>query len=1251
MPIIESFLVSVFANVATNLGQTVLKKVLKKDLLYYEIEDAYTNALKKWSRNTQIQDNQKVWLSQRMEQLIICIKDPEKIKDLDTQLSSLINFFKLELQQKTVAWNYFQEVQNQEKLTKIISIERHLEKLVNDIGNIVFENTPINKDFLLPYQEAFKKQLLPSAKNLPLYFNNHFYGREKEFQELDYLVKYSNSTIAVIAGGGYGKTRFSIEYFKKLLVSGENYNVLVLISNDISTIDLNSKIEESKQNLILIDDAHKRTEILNELITFCNRRDNVKLLLTIRENVLSDTLNSIPTHNRKIEPIELKRISYTDSQKIIRSLIKGIPEIDIKKLAEKSKGVPIVILGICESIVTKGNASLNDDMSFLQFVREVKKQAINDIHNKHSIEREKINKTIELISVFSPLNNLESEIKLIAEYNSLSFEETDLIINYLIETNLVYKHYNEISIKPDPYSDIYLLDASFRIKHLLEKKEINQFIDRIIRNIVELENSDNLKYEPYSILIDFIKSFKKKRINDFNDVKSINRNVKTLGYFAYKKPDVCVEAISNLISANEDNPEFWRNKTNLDESISNVLAISALNTDSKDTLEDIYSILSLYEKHMKGGNNFKNIFRFRIYDFREFNFSPKAPLLRQQFLLNKIRLETNTDSISKVDLETQLNLFEILLSLEYDGESHMDNYDSTYYYSKAYVPCNQQTKQLRLSALELILQIHNRFNEVLDTYLAFEMLIDILFFTIKRNSELEEFNQAHEVDFVLTSIENLIDSQDALKERGIILRKLRLFELREYKEEYTDRMEKFFRKVKRVESLKSRLHLLIIDDYYYLMKNGKIEFNKIVSDYANWDELIIDLITFCEYLKPTYKEQFQETLNFIISDHPEKAKILLDKVINTKPELVGDFASLVRANFTNTVYFYETIEKIKKVEIESNKHVVLWMLIFGRNQDFNYLKKEDLKYFKTYLNKKDIRYFNNIGYGFPFYLKVAPEETIEIIKKVIKISEHNNLPENVLFSFFNNKFLFDENPLLVKEFIFDFTLGFGMDKHFMSNVYPFLEDKFGFEILLDYLIKKHQYLSDREYFSDFKPVSNYGTSETKKEDEDLNFIIGLKHFALGTKKVTLGILRFLKPQKRCSQHLLDELEKVMLDYLDEKEKIIRFCEGLSIFESESKNENLLSFFIRISSMLLEQTELNSDDLIRIFSREFTYNLGSKSGRPGEPFPIDIMRKKILKQFLEIPDLKIQLKEYFEKVLETVERAIGDSRGFDSRNKW
>ena len=601
---IESFLISIATNLITGVGQSAFKKIIKDDSLENEIRKAFNNALNTWSINHGIKEREKIFTKSRFAILIECVKNPKKIKELDKGTTDIINLFKLELQKSTTAWNHVQDVQFQTTFNKLNSIDQHINALTSDLTKQIKAIEKTFDDALISYKDAFKHQLDYENKDLPNHFHNTFIGRITDLESIDYLIRLSDyRIITIVADGGYGKTRTCVEYFKQFIETDDTYEAFVLNTNAVKSLNFSTQFQNEKNIIVLIDDAHKNPKILNDVVNATSRYENVKIMMTIRRVLYDDTIAEIATHNRNIGLHTIKRLSYEETQELFKSQLPGLKEIELKKLADKSKGIPIVVLGLCQVAINgKYESELSEEYNFKLFVKELKTQVINDIHSKYLIEKEKVNKTIELLSFFSPLKNRSEEILEFSKLNGIETDETNLIFDYLEEYDFLSKG-NEIYIKPDPYSDTILLDSSTRIKYLL-RKDIKLFLDRLIRNLVEVEQSERLDLSIDNLLLDFISSFKNKSTESSEDRKVLESNLDTLKSFTFKKPQICFLAVEHLISSQQENDEFWEEDKDfhiysnpfktIHESIETILSIVALNTHKISEFDSLYNLLILY---------------------------------------------------------------------------------------------------------------------------------------------------------------------------------------------------------------------------------------------------------------------------------------------------------------------------------------------------------------------------------------------------------------------------------------------------------------------------------------------------------------------------------------------------------------------------------------------------------------------------------------------------------------------------------
>ncbi len=1257
---IEGIIIGIIANLITGLGQTAIKKIINEESLEGEITKAFNNALDKWSINYDIKEKQKIFTRERFSTLIDCVKDPEKIKELDKPTTEIIEYFKIELQNSLSAWNYIQDLQFQTSLNKLNTIEVHIQGLETNFIQQLKKIEEIFDDVLISFNDAFRHQLDKENFDLPNQFHNKFIGRESDLETIDYLVKFSDKRIITIAAdGGFGKTRICVEYYQKYIETDDKFEAFVLNTSAFNGLNFSNQLIKDKINLILIDDAHKNPKILNDFINATSRYENVKIIMTIRRALYDDTISEIATHNRNIGYHKIIRLSYEETQQLFKSQLPGIDEIELKKLADESKGIPIVVLGLClVTINGKYKSGLSEESNFNLFVIELKKQIIDDIHHKYLIAKENINKTIELLSFFSPIKNNENEIAEFSKLNRIEIDETSLIFDYLAEHEFISKDI-EIYIKPDPYSDIILLNSSARIKYLL-KKDIKLFIDRLIRNLVEVEQSERLGFNLNSLLSEFISSFNDKDVETLEDVNNLVNNLETLKSFAYKKPRICFYAINHLISSKLDIIAFWENEDSqifyeksfkeVHENIETILSISALNTHNELELEEIYELMWKYKLRKKNSRIFQQVFRFRVYDFAEYGYHSKTPFERHFFLLKKLNIIIESYPQEEHIFNHILECLKTLIVLEFEGDSFYDKYTHAVTWRRFHVQKNEYINKIRIDSLNLLFKTYNliRHKQHSDSYL--DPILRILFFMSKSKHDRPEFDQNNEVKIVIDFIQQILNETPSINERSTIIKQLKIFERREIKEEYREIVDKLLINAENVTDKKEKIKLLFLDEYFSVRKNVDEKLNIIINNYQDDKSLFKDIIESKIELIDKDFTNFYEILSSLIKTHPEKSKELLDFVISTYPEEVCFYSSLIKANYKDDEYFYSIINKIWSFEFECVKGAVLWQLTYGRNCETELFREDDLKYFEYVVDNGLIEQLRSISFVLPKYIKLNPNNTLNLISKVLEI--RNNEHENgfLIHSIFEDKEIVSNNSFLIKDFLFSSTLRFPLDFYNLDDALLFLEDNFGFELLFTYLVDKINLISKKENFFNLSYNKNYHNPKKINEQSEIDFLKVIKWYAELEKKseyIERILVKFLRPIEIKSEKFKTEFKLLIEDAGDDIGKVVDLCKALDVYKN--KGEYIISILIEVANEICEKDNCKKAHLYEIFGNDFVDNLGSRSGIPGQPFPEDLNKRDEIIGYIDNYKMHPNVKEVFNYALSKVNHDIERERNIDS--KW
>lgn len=1119
---------------------------------------------------------------------------------------------------------------------------------------------PSFKDVLIPYQVAFKHQLDKENNNLTVQFHKHFVGREVDLKKIDEFIHDSKKGVmAVVSDGGYGKTRLIIEVFNKYSVE-EGYEAYLLNESAFQCLDFSEQLQTGKKILVLFDDAHNKPEILNDLLSIAERQENVKIILTSRKSVYYELVKSISTHLRYFDVLELDRLSYTETKELFKSQLKGLPELEIKRLSESSRGVPIVILGLCmNALEGKHRVELSEEENFSQFVRENKEQVIFDVHQKYYVDKVKVDKVIQSICFFSPIKNSQEEIIELAKITSIDFEEISLILDYLFESTFVSKNH-EISIKPDPYSDAILLEALPRIKYLLQK-DLRIFLDRFLRNLVKVENSQRFNLNIESLLSDFISSFKNKPTESIEHIRKLDINLNTLKSFAYKKPKFCFEAIKHLIDSKLEDEVFWENKSDsgwsayslktIHNSIQDILSVIAINTHTNSELDSIYKLVSKYNDLRQDTSMLHTVFKYRIYDFNEYGYRPEQICERQQYLLNKLNKLIKEEITDEV-YDHILNSCQLLLVKEFKGEDQYDKFTHTFSITNYFVPYSQEVKSLREEVVSILIQLYKMKRHSEQAKRSLDELIRVFFYFAEPNNNKYQLNQEGEIEIVAGFIKELLNDDPSIQERSSVIRQLKLFRRRGVKEKYASLVKEILDLAEKAVTPKDKLELAFYDDYFSFKSDIKNKVAGIIDEYSDLDSFYKDLISIKLNITTKEESNFREIISQLISNHPNEAKQLLDYVYEHYPEQICDYFTLIRANYKDQEYFYDIINKIWNLKHDKCvKGSVLWMLTYGRNRKVEFYKKSDLDFVESVIQSNLLDALWGVSLTISDFLAVSPERTIHLISEILKMDENKREIEQLFHGIFKEKEQLSEHAELIKSFIFKETLIIPLDSYYFEDALFFLEDNFGFDCLFDYL-KRRVILLEKEK-KDFphslhKSYIKPGKDNTQSEIDFLNVIKWYVDSENKNEFLHKKMVDFLRPKELSSKEFWREFEILVSDSGKDKLRVMSLFYSLD--NDGEKSEEFITQLIKIVNNVCDEIEFENHELIQMFGSGFIRNTGFKSGSPGVPFPSDLKKRDELIGYMKNP-MHDQVKEVFSIALKCVNNDIERCNNENTDEQW
>lgn len=1201
------------------------------------------------------------------------INEDYQLDKTNEELQEIIEEEKIKLEEKTKkCQNYHPNINfTIDKIWNVSTLRKKIKALNFDKKEIIRnhlhkEYGPVMKlptfdDILIPYQVAFESQINPSTPNLPYQFKTPFFGRANKLQQ---LIDFSNSdekVISIVADGGYGKTRLCIEFFK-ILDKEADKEAYVLNEGAYHCIDFSTQVKSNKEIFVLIDDAHRNISILKDIIKTAHTLKNVKLILTIRKAVYSDTLHSIPTHYRNIEKIVLDRLDYDSTKSLFESQFPNLMKKTTFDLINKSKGVPLVILALCQMIhENRYSDGLSNEENFKEFVLEQKKQVITDINSQQYIDKGIINKSIQLLSIFAPVKNNESELKAISEIIDISYDDFIETIDLLSEYDFINQSFT-ITIKPDPYSDVILLDSTGMIKRLLRKPDINNFIDRIIPNLIEIEHSDSFSVSLDPILFDFVSLMLNNSFSTKDEIIQFNNNLDTLAYFTYKKPSFSASAIDKIILSKKNNNIFWTQTQSplfqhlvkeTHKKIHLIFSIIYLNTYSDFELHSVYKTMTEYLTIQNDFSIISTIFRYRVYDFKEFGYSQNTPCFRQQFLANELTQLSKKNQLTKFEKEFTINSAESLLRLDFRLEEHFNPYKQTFSYGNSNVPENDITKQIRLTTITTLCEIYIQNRTIPSNFSEkiLERLLRLLIYLKQPYQTVQRFNQDEEIIILKTFYLTILSSSPTTYERSKILYQIRLYNSKDFKEEYKDFIQELLDKAENVKTLSQKLELILLNELDYNKDDVIQSFSSIIDEHSTFDNFYSNLIQIVANSNSYSTFKLNKLIDFLNEKHPNQSKELFSKILDEHPHQVGIFTNLSKGFYTDKDFFYKSIDKIWNSEIDYNKTITVHMLTFGRKEDYQYYENGDFVYLETVIKEKNTAALNKLVHTIEKYMYVDSKKTINLIVQILNSGIINDSNRLLISSLFKDTSFSKTFKKELKQFIYKHSIPISLDTHFINYALKFLENEYSFKELFNYLTQKVDYIDKNPNLFGLSFYVGYSNRQTDVSQKEDNFIYAIQWFASlknKSKYIHKKLLEFLIPEKIFSETLEQKLSIIVNLNKNNHAYLIELCQGINVYKN--KTERLVLFLIKVALLLAVSPDYSSKDLAKVFGSSFIHNLGNKSKSRKGAYPQDIERKDLLIKILSLGLLNSDLKGLFSEILKKVQEDIDFENNRD-KDDW
>ncbi|SDE63364.1 hypothetical protein SAMN05216464_10838 [Mucilaginibacter pineti] len=1140
-------------------------------------------------------------------------------------------------------------IEQQCDVTQLAEIAAFLESEYGEVTALPTFNDP-----LLPYRIAFGKQLNTANDQLTFQFHNPFIGRQGDVEVLRAFVEDpAQKVLAVAAEGGYGKTRLCIEYFIRHVDGDAGKEAFVVDELNFNPAALAETLTGDKIFILLLDDAHKDPAMLRSLVDVVSRLPKAKLLLTVRKALLDETLRQLPTHGRDIAIHRLERLSYEETKAMFRAQLFGMRDEFIVRFTEQARGVPAVILSICQRVADGADPqALAADFNFAQFVTELTDQTVADISKKTYIDREKIYKTIQLISLCGPVSDTGDELSLLGTVNQVDAEETEIIIDELRSAGFVSPSLR-IAIQPDPYSDVIITNSLSRVAALLKNPQLAPFRERIIKNLMLLQVEGRVETQLNAMLAELIRDM--ETAARAGEYRSLNEGLEVLLSFAYKRPELAIEVLARLSPAFQgvEQPaanDIWGGMSlkSVFENLERLCAIAMLNTHGEAALEHNYQVVLGYSKP-GDPSMLRAAFRYKEYDFREFNYAPPQPCERQQFLGRKLTALVAADHLDPTQQELALSGFSILLNPEITLETHYEQHTGAYSYGHAVVPRNAIIDAIRTQAFRDMVTLYPKSAEETKAQILTHMTRQLNFMRIPKKDHPKPMEVTADLAQSLAFLHSVIGDPVFAAQKNKLLRQLQHLERSDVKPEYREEQERLLAELTRTANYAERLQLFLDSDYFAAKAQVKDFLATSVSELGSWEGFFEHLITSRRAPGEPAGENFRLILQYLLEEEPDQALALLAYVETHHPDALETILMLAKAGIREPDLYYRIVDTLWARDTPAARANAIWVLTYARQADKSLYSEEDFDYFDQVLDEGNMTAIGNLIYNVGDYLPVNAEKTIALIGRLIDLDKDGSEHENLLYHLFGDKALTKAHADQLRDLLYQHCIDLPLET-FLHAALKFLEDRFGFEALLDFLRAKFKAFAGRdELIRSYQNLKYYNpeTDAGVREDQYVALIDWFARLSDAEQLTYADMLKVLQPHGPVPDSLRDKLLAAVAEHAGDE----RYLTGIAMCLRALRIQDsaYLRLAATIGNALAALPGCTLPDIRAIFNDGFYGNFGSRRKVGAGPFPQDVSKQAMLDEALETLELAAPVREVLLEIRANVARDIEWEKDEDLKN--
>ncbi|MCW3108919.1 MAG: hypothetical protein JWQ09_3425 [Segetibacter sp.] len=1101
------------------------------------------------------------------------------------------------------------------------------------------------------FEDYFAKPLDSSSFDVRYQFNNAFYGREKKIESLtNFLTLETESSLAIVANGGYGKTRLVIELLKNHISADAEWIPLVISPVGFNSNQVYRLLQTPKKLLLFIDNAHEVPDVVKEVkLLVDNSLGKDKLLLTTRPTLFSDIFYKLPSYSRDIQKLLLEPLDYDTTKTMLASELPHLQSKNVIHLATISKGVPNVILELVRMVRSgKHPNELSGEESFQQSVQEIFAEVSKEIEAKLGIDHSKFDDFVRLISLISPVQVSTENLQFIADFLGIRVDKLELLIGKLTELNLLAAS-PSLAIKPDPYSDTILLQTINKnkafIEHIQKTSGAEKYLENILKNLSEAEIDDSHKEAFIDELLSRYIRLVEEKNTPATTIKSISEFVEKI---VVKKSWAALYVIEQFFRLN-DNPkhsihEFasgWSTKSYIGEVQDIVVKIfyglSSYTSYFKDNSEKAYDLVRRYIKTTSSLNVLSTCYMYREWDFQHYNFHPRICCEKQAYLADKIL--PYLKGTDEDDIAVALYSMKLLLELEFKLEEYYEPETMAFHYGTGHVPYCDHVKQIRKRTLQGLIgfymhspRIANYRDEVLSE------LLDYIFYASKNRSKRYPHDLSEELPIVFAALEEILNGNPSTIVKNAILLKLRTFARVEYEDRYKPAINKLVEQASSTTSLYEELELHLRNSDYFDVKDKLADkLLKTIAKYADFDTFANDLINIRVH-NESVAYNFQVISSIVGKHYPTDSRILFAFIQERHLQLIPEAIALITYQYKDREYFAAIIKWMwdKREQFFGS---FFWLITSGRGNDITYFEHSDLEYFEYAIDGENKEADHYISYNLFRYAYIDKEKTFNLLDRFIKRLEKKEV-DTITYVLFENNEKYKEDFKLELRHLYLSNL----DKIDLSDIahgfFQFLEKEFGFEELLDCLVKLMEIdlrIDKYRLHRDSRPLyRNTTLNEQQKIERYLEVLEWSIDHPMLDEEIKAFIVAFFRPNYNLTEETKNTISAQIDHYSGNKDQLLALSKAVKAFNQASEQWIKLTAEIADEVCKIDKTT----DVEEVFGGSYCSNLGSKSkSGVNIPYQEDVVKKNQLENVLAGNTFSFRVASYLGKCLDKVNADI------------